>query len=87
MPSQLDVYASFIIAALTLILYDYALTIAREIELFWKRPKNSWGFILFIANRYIIILGQGPLMLVYLFETRSLYRVHCISDWLVVHVF
>ncbi|KIM63142.1 hypothetical protein SCLCIDRAFT_1214447 [Scleroderma citrinum Foug A] len=63
MPSQLDIYPSFATVVLTLILYDYALTIAREIKLFWQRPKNSWGFTLFVANRYSIILGQTPFLL------------------------
>ena len=53
-------------AAITL--YDYALTLAREIELFWKRPKRSWGFVFFVANRYTIILGHVPIM-VYAFWT------------------
>ena len=35
------------------------LTIAREIELFWQRPKKSWAFVLFVANRYISILGHA----------------------------
>jgi len=43
-----------------LLLYDYILTIAREIELFWGRPKKSWVFSLFVANRYISILGHIP---------------------------
>ena len=43
-----------------LLIYDYMLTIAREIELFWQRPKRSWGFTLFVANRYISVLGHAP---------------------------
>ena len=51
-----------------LISYDYALTIALEIELFWRRPKRSWGFTLFVANRYLTVLGHTP-FLVYAFWT------------------
>ncbi|KAG6330711.1 hypothetical protein ID866_8380 [Astraeus odoratus] len=40
--------------------YDYTLTFAREVELFWKRHKLSWPFILFVANRYIIVFGHIP---------------------------
>ena len=43
-----------------LLFYDYTLTIAREIELFWRRPKWSFGFSLFIANRYLVLLGHAP---------------------------
>ena len=49
-----------------LILYDYILMVAREITLFWKRPKRSWTFALFVANRYITTLGHIP-FLVYSF--------------------
>jgi len=64
-----------------LLLYDYKLTIAREIELFWKRPKRSRTFVLFIANRYIPILGHAP-FLVYSFwspESQSDYKVRSVS--------
>ncbi|KIM64894.1 hypothetical protein SCLCIDRAFT_96374, partial [Scleroderma citrinum Foug A] len=46
--------------SVALLLYDYTLTFAREIELFWRRPKRSWIFALFVANRYISILGRVP---------------------------
>ena len=68
-----------------LVLYDYALTIAREVELFWKRPKRSWAFILFVVNRYTTILGHAP-FLVYSFwtpKTPSEYSVNNISCCLV----
>jgi len=64
-----------------LLLYDYTLTISREIELFWKRPKRSRTFALFIANRYIPILGHAQ-FLVYSFrspESQSDYRVRNVS--------
>ncbi|KAI6040470.1 hypothetical protein EDC04DRAFT_1488186 [Pisolithus marmoratus] len=32
-----------------------------EVELFWKRPRRSWPFVLFIANRYLTALGHIPL--------------------------
>ncbi|KAL4068471.1 hypothetical protein V8B97DRAFT_1918591 [Scleroderma yunnanense] len=60
MPPQLDIYTCITAVAYTLLSYDYTLTIAREIELFWRKPKRSWTFALFIANRYITILGHVP---------------------------
>ena len=45
--------------SVALLLYDYTLTIVQEIELFWRRPKKSWMFALFVANRYISILGHA----------------------------
>ena len=41
-----------------LLAYEYAITLAREIELFWNRPRRSWPFVLFIANRYINVFGH-----------------------------
>ena len=61
--------------------YDYALTIAREINLFWKRPKKPWMFVLFVSNRYITIFGHAP-FLVYSFwkpDTQSDYNVGHLS--------
>ncbi|KAL4073413.1 hypothetical protein J3A83DRAFT_4228341 [Scleroderma citrinum] len=65
MPVQIckqgDISASVEVMNCTLLLYDYALTFAREIDLFWKRPRRSWPFALFSANRYITMLGHVPL--------------------------
>ncbi|KAL4082041.1 hypothetical protein V8B97DRAFT_155978 [Scleroderma yunnanense] len=49
MPPQLNIYACVTVVAYTLLSYDYALTIAQEIEVFWQRPKRSWTFALFLS--------------------------------------
>ncbi|KAL4063400.1 hypothetical protein V8B97DRAFT_1535141, partial [Scleroderma yunnanense] len=60
MSLQLDIDVAFTGAVFSsptaLLLYDYTLTFGREVELFWKSPRRSWGFSLFVANRYITIL-------------------------------
>ena len=61
-------------------MYDYMLTITREIELFWKRPKRSWWFILFVANRYISVLGHVSTVLVYWFLSQSDHTVGCLCS-------
>ncbi|KIM64918.1 hypothetical protein SCLCIDRAFT_1213027 [Scleroderma citrinum Foug A] len=43
--------------------YDYVLTLQREVELFWLKPRRSWAFTLFIANRYIPIIARVPTLL------------------------
>ncbi|KAG6331126.1 hypothetical protein ID866_7963 [Astraeus odoratus] len=43
-----------------ILFYDYMLTINREINLFWKKPRQSWPFVLFIANRYLTVVGRLP---------------------------
>ncbi|KAI6145746.1 hypothetical protein EDD17DRAFT_1652709 [Pisolithus thermaeus] len=57
---SLETEASISVIQLALLSYDYTLTFSREIELFWKRPRRSWPFVLFIANRYLIILSHVP---------------------------
>ena len=47
---------------LAILLYDFVLTLDGEVELFWKRPRRSWPFVLFLANRYIVVLGNLPAM-------------------------
>ena len=43
------------IATLALMLYEYAITIDREVILFWK-GKKTMAWVLFVANRYLSLL-------------------------------
>ncbi|KIM64891.1 hypothetical protein SCLCIDRAFT_1212996 [Scleroderma citrinum Foug A] len=93
MSPQLDITPPFTdVVFTTLLLYDYTLTFAREIELFWKRPIKSWTFALFVANRYISVLGHVPTE-VYSFwspATSSDYSrckpTHLANQWIIVVV-
>ncbi|KAI6158557.1 hypothetical protein EDD17DRAFT_1002047 [Pisolithus thermaeus] len=55
-----DIVVSLSVAQFSLLYYDYTLTLSREVELFWKRPRRSWPFAIFIANRYLTVLGHVP---------------------------
>ncbi|KAI6012061.1 hypothetical protein BKA83DRAFT_4369462 [Pisolithus microcarpus] len=57
---SLDTIVTVCVIQFSLLFYDYVLTLGREIEFFWKRPRRSWPFALFIANRYLIILSHVP---------------------------
>lgn len=57
---SLDTIVTVGVIQFSLLFYDYVLTLGREIEFFWKRPRLSWPFVLFIANRYLIILSHVP---------------------------
>lgn len=57
---SLDTIVIVCVIQFSLLFYDYVLTLGREIEFFWKRPRRSWPFALFIANRYLIILSHVP---------------------------
>ncbi|KAH9906593.1 uncharacterized protein BXZ73DRAFT_110455 [Epithele typhae] len=46
-----------ILAAAVMIIFDYLLTFSREVEFFWKR-RVSGATILFITNRYLLLLDQ-----------------------------
>ncbi|KAI6142727.1 hypothetical protein BKA82DRAFT_1000198 [Pisolithus tinctorius] len=59
----INVAACFNVAAYVLFLYDYTLTFGREVDLFWCQPRRTWAFALFIANRYIGLLGRVPAFL------------------------
>ena len=47
-------------ASTVLAFYEYAITVDREVELFWKR-KISGATALFFANRYLIIMYSALL--------------------------
>jgi len=70
----------FVISALriliaAILLYDYILTFGREVELFWKWPRRTFPFVLFIASRYLMVLGIIP---TFLLSFRNLpYKVGC----------
>lgn len=79
MSLQLELNVCFAAVVLTLLIYDYTLTIAREIDRFWRRPKRSWAFALFVANRYTSILGHVPTW-VYSFGSRETLSDYNLCD-------
>ncbi|KAI0807436.1 hypothetical protein C8Q74DRAFT_62440 [Fomes fomentarius] len=50
----------FVLMALTIRYYDYAITLTSEIEYYWNPPSLSVSFILFFVNRYVAVLGSIP---------------------------
>ncbi|KAL4073422.1 hypothetical protein J3A83DRAFT_4228433 [Scleroderma citrinum] len=63
MAAGIDIAATFNVVAYTIFLYDYVLTFTREVDRFWNQPRRTWAFALFIANRYIALLGRVPALL------------------------
>ncbi|KAI0665124.1 hypothetical protein C8Q70DRAFT_1049293 [Cubamyces menziesii] len=51
--------------ALTILYYDYLLTLFSEIEHFWKSANISLVSVLFVVNRYLGILGPIPIAVEY----------------------
>lgn len=49
---------SLAVVSCVLFVHDYALTLAKEIDLFWLQPRQTWAFAFFVANRYIGLFGR-----------------------------
>ncbi|KAI5993428.1 hypothetical protein EDD15DRAFT_892996 [Pisolithus albus] len=49
---------SLAVVSCVLFVHDYALTLAKEIDLFWLQPRQTWAFAFFVANRYIGHFGR-----------------------------
>ncbi|KAG6331809.1 hypothetical protein ID866_7277, partial [Astraeus odoratus] len=60
MAYQFNIPTTFNVIAYTIYMYDYALTFTSEVDLFWSRPRRTWAFALFVANRYVALLGRVP---------------------------
>ena len=61
-----------------LLVYEHAITLAREIELFWKKPRRSWPFVLFVANRYVNVFGHIPYVITAFYSPQvTNYNVGC----------
>ncbi|TBU50929.1 hypothetical protein BD309DRAFT_1013863 [Dichomitus squalens] len=58
-------YNNLLMVVLTVLFYDYSLTIAREIEYFWKRARFSLAALLFVINRYLSLFGNIVVVLEY----------------------
>jgi hypothetical protein len=51
--------------------YDYFLTLPKEVEGYWRAGSYTWASILFLANRYVAVLGHLPLFYVYLVNPQT----------------
>jgi hypothetical protein len=51
-----------------LVLHDYFLTLPAEVDRFWSPLQiRQWGTFIFIANRYVGLLGHIPILYSYFF--------------------
>ncbi len=44
--------------------YDYFITLPSEIDRFWCAGSHTWASTVFLANRYVALLGHLPLFYV-----------------------
>jgi len=53
------------LSAYAILYYDYFLTLPKEVEGYWHTGPHAWGSILFLANRYVAMLGHLPFFYIY----------------------
>jgi len=58
-------------AAFTLLVYDYCLTFALEVERFWQSRRLNWASGFFYFNRYVSLLGHAPVMMEFFWSTSN----------------
>jgi len=45
-----------------ILLHEYCLTFALEVERFWRRKIYTWAAFFFFLNRYLVLLGHVPVI-------------------------
>jgi len=48
------------LAAYVILYYDHFITLPSEIDRFWCTGSHTWASIVFLANRYVALLGHLP---------------------------
>ena len=54
-----------------ILLYDYCLTFAAEVERCWAVRQLSWGLWFFYLNRYLVLFGYIPIMIEFFWSTSN----------------
>uniref|UniRef100_A0A0W0F7U3 DUF6533 domain-containing protein n=1 Tax=Moniliophthora roreri TaxID=221103 RepID=A0A0W0F7U3_MONRR len=73
------------VAAMTLLVFDYFLTIEKEVELIWKTPKKL-ASIIYLWNRYFSLIALGVNVSFMLREVKSDRSHTFLSSNLTSHV-
>ncbi|KAF9036156.1 hypothetical protein BJ165DRAFT_617819 [Panaeolus papilionaceus] len=60
-------------ASLAILYYDYLLTFSCEYERFWKPGRHTWASTFFYLNRYLTLLGHGPIIVQYFWTPSGLH--------------
>ncbi|KZP23491.1 hypothetical protein FIBSPDRAFT_1042930 [Athelia psychrophila] len=60
--SQLNVSYFTTLIPFVILYYDYSLTFADEVERFWNRNNFTWASTFFFINRYLVLLGNIPVL-------------------------
>ncbi|KDR79537.1 hypothetical protein GALMADRAFT_154408 [Galerina marginata CBS 339.88] len=83
--TQLFIYNCTLCASFVILYYDYFLTVQDEYDRYWlSARKFTFGWTLFFINRYVVILGNIPVMYLYFWsgsEPDRLQRCLTIGDY------
>ncbi|KAJ7063882.1 hypothetical protein C8F01DRAFT_1129685 [Mycena amicta] len=74
-----DIYISrlLILIPFTILLYEYLLTLSREVAGFWAwRRRPTWGTAFFFINRYSPLVGNIPILVQYFSTTTDPSKLH-----------
>ena len=66
--SAVSAYSSFrsrveeiVLISTVILYYDYLLTFPAEVDCFWRSRSHTWASTLFLALRYVALMGHVPL--------------------------
>ncbi|KAJ7624924.1 hypothetical protein FB45DRAFT_924545 [Roridomyces roridus] len=76
---QLDVNAYCTIAAFTILMWEYLITLDQEIIAFWG--TRTWAWFLFALNRYSSLASCVPIMLEFFWTTSSTHKLETFHQW------
>ncbi|KAF8217412.1 hypothetical protein K438DRAFT_1746729 [Mycena galopus ATCC 62051] len=69
--SERNLITNAALISLTILYYDYGLTLNEEIAVYWGTPFATWGSALFYLNRYVSMVGNTvPILMGSFWSTR-----------------
>lgn len=69
-----------------ILFYDYFLTFSDEVERFWNRKNFNWSSFLFLANRYMVLFGNIPVMFEGFWESNNFSNKNLVNPLPFHHV-
>ncbi|TFK40054.1 hypothetical protein BDQ12DRAFT_734091 [Crucibulum laeve] len=73
------------VASIAILYYDYLLTLPAEISRFWSMRRITWASSFFYLNRYLTLLGHGPVVHQYFWSSSSPERFSVCLSLLLFH--
>ncbi|KJA21530.1 hypothetical protein HYPSUDRAFT_67659 [Hypholoma sublateritium FD-334 SS-4] len=84
MSMQVNQY--FTLISITLVVYDYYLTFAEEVDRFWMGGPLNWASGLFYLNRYVVLVGHIPVMVEFFWKTTAASKMQSYHQYLAIAI-